>query len=274
MKFIIFTDLDGSLLDHFDYSFEPARETLDWLNEEGVPIICCTSKTFAELIVLRRSLDNEHPFIVENGAAVYIPRDYFPKPVSRGEADYSRKERYHCYSFVQTRQHWQALISELKPDFPGMFTTFRELDTMGIAEQTGLSHDEAARANRREYSEPVLWSGAEPDREDFVARLNASGASVLQGGRFMHVSGNCDKGKALRWLQSRYQQQSTQQVTSIAAGDSGNDIAMLEAADKSLIIRSPVHQPPRVNKSGNLWITDNPGPAGWAEGINRLLPVE
>jgi predicted mannosyl-3-phosphoglycerate phosphatase (HAD superfamily) len=52
---LIFTDLDGSLLDHHTYSFAPAANYLDRLETQGIPVIPITSKTRAEVLVLRRS---------------------------------------------------------------------------------------------------------------------------------------------------------------------------------------------------------------------------
>src|SRR5574337_76081 len=74
---LIFTDLDGTLLDHKTYSFDPAQEALNEVEQRGIPLILCTSKTRTEVERLRRALNNHHPFIVENGGAVFIPIDYF-----------------------------------------------------------------------------------------------------------------------------------------------------------------------------------------------------
>ena len=175
---------------------------------------------------------------------------------------------------MQPRQHWQRLIAAQKPTFSGGYITFDELGIEGIAEQTGLSHEGAIRANQREFGEPVMWTGDMSVRYRFIKAMRQRGATILQGGRFMHVSGACDKGSALKWLKAIYQQGQGQMITSIAAGDSGNDVAMLEAADKSIIVRSPVHEPPQVNRTDDIWITESIGPTGWAEGINRFISLE
>ena len=70
---LVFSDLDGSLLDHHDYSFGAALPAIEALRQRGVPLILCSSKTRAEIEPLRARLDNRDPFIVENGAAVFIP---------------------------------------------------------------------------------------------------------------------------------------------------------------------------------------------------------
>jgi predicted mannosyl-3-phosphoglycerate phosphatase (HAD superfamily) len=45
---VIFTDLDGTLLDDSSYSFEPAHEALAEVRIRKIPLILCTSKTRAE----------------------------------------------------------------------------------------------------------------------------------------------------------------------------------------------------------------------------------
>ena len=52
---LIFTDLDGSLLDHNTYSFDPAAELLLQLEQQQIPVIPVTSKTRAEVMALRQT---------------------------------------------------------------------------------------------------------------------------------------------------------------------------------------------------------------------------
>ncbi len=76
-KILIFTDLDGTLLDHYTYQTHAAQATIAQLKSKDIPIIPNTSKTFAELLLMREELALNTPFIIENGAAVYIPVNYF-----------------------------------------------------------------------------------------------------------------------------------------------------------------------------------------------------
>src|SRR5437867_11570217 len=77
LRLILFTDLDGALLDATTYRHDVTRSALDRLREYAVPLIICTSKTKAEVEPLRREIDNHDPFIVENGGALYIWEGYF-----------------------------------------------------------------------------------------------------------------------------------------------------------------------------------------------------
>ena len=76
-KLLIFTDLDGTLLDHYTYLWEDAIPALEKLFLFDIPVILCTSKTKDESVYFRGQIGLDHPFIVENGAAIYSPLGYF-----------------------------------------------------------------------------------------------------------------------------------------------------------------------------------------------------
>lgn len=267
---IIFTDMDGSLLDHHTYSHSDADELLAWLSNKQIPVIPVTSKTRAEVLKLRAQLNNQHPFIVENGAAVFSPLRYFKHKVFDGVDD----GHYCVKSFVKPRAHWQALLSQVELHLNEAFISFEQAGIDGISEMTGLSIDEARLASQREYGEPLKWNGTEEQFDVFSQYIHAKGGQLLRGGRFVHLSGSCDKGSALRWLLGKYKQQYFDKtIVTIALGDSHNDTAMLEAADHAIIIRSPVHDYPQLNPSASQFVykTDQEGPRGWVEGILHML---
>ena len=66
----VVSDVDGTLMDH-SYDLTPAKETIKLLQELSIPVILCTSKTAAEVNVIRNQLNLTDPYIVENGAAIY-----------------------------------------------------------------------------------------------------------------------------------------------------------------------------------------------------------
>ena len=274
---LVFTDMDGSLLDHHTYSHASADATLELLKEQNVPVIANTSKTRAELEQLRLELNNSHPFIAENGAAVYLPKNPFhiqpENTVSDGE--------YWVKSFVKPRSYWQNLIDEIAPNYENDFITFAQAGIEGIVEYTNLPLEKAKLAADREFGEPVKWLGSIEQKQSFFADLGAKGANILHGGRFSHVSGQCDKGKAMNWLKTQYEMQlnDSNELKTVALGDSQNDAAMLDAADFAVIIKSPENSAPVLlsekEKTTNktLLYSSECGPEGWVQGINYVLGV-
>ncbi|WP_293226759.1 HAD-IIB family hydrolase [Moritella sp.] len=265
----IFTDLDGTLLDHDNYSFTPALTTLAELKRAAIPVIPNTSKTYVELVELRRKLDLHGPFIVENGAAVYIPVNYFShQPIGTIQQD-----GYWVKSLVHLREHWLSLLPSVPVELTALFTNMNSMTVNDIVNATGLDAASAALASQRQYGEPVLWHGNAAQKQVFIQHLNKQGATVLEGGRFLHVCGNCNKGKAMDWLMEQFKFFNPQQTPySIALGDGNNDIAMLEAAQYAAIISSPVHIPPKLKRKQRLITSKNTGPTGWAEVLAKLLP--
>jgi len=267
-QWLVFTDLDGSLLDHFTYQFDEAIQSLETLAKQNIPVIPISSKTQAELQQLRDELRNNHPFIIENGAAVFIPLGYFKEqPLDTKEVD-----GYWVKSFVKPREDWQQLILNFRSHYEGKFITFDEAGIAGIIEMTGLNKDQARKAAKRQYSEPLSWQGNCNDKTEFIKDLERMSANVLEGGRFLHVSGKCDKGTAFNWLKNIYQTQEPEQaITTLALGDSGNDVAMLEIADFAALIKSPVHELPILQREEGLFITTSTGPKGWSEGVSHFI---
>lgn len=270
---LVFTDLDGSLLDHFDYQTAPAEPMLKFLEEHQIPVIFCTSKTFDEALELRAQLNNQHPFIVENGAAIYLPKGYFPE-----DAIHSFQESHHpdylSYSLCEDRAHWLSILEEVKPKYEKDFTHFKEMGVNGIVRATGLPKEKAMLANRRHHSEPILWKGEPYKKAHFIEEMRYLGANIEEGGRFLHLIGHCDKGEALSFLVSQFQQQQIDPIISIALGDGKNDVPMLAAADEAILIRSPVHPFPEIPNQTHLIKTDHYGPHGWAEGLKKLLKLD
>jgi mannosyl-3-phosphoglycerate phosphatase len=266
---MVFTDMDGTLLDHSDYSFSAALPALQRLNKLNAPIIPNTSKTYVEMQVLREQIAlTDFPFIIENGAAIYIPAGFFPKQPEKTQL----KGDYWVKEFSPPIAHWHAIMKKLVADFADHYQMFSDMSLQQLMEVTDLSPQEAQRAATREYGEPLLWQGDEQTKARYIAQLRQFGANPLQGGRFLHVSGLCDKGMALHWLSKEFRAQFPQNSwISIALGDSNNDVAMLQAADIAVRIASPISKLPEVNQHSRLIDSQLKGPAGWDQCMQQIL---
>ncbi len=190
MKPVIFTDLDGTLLDARTYSFEPAEEALALLEEAGVPLVICTSKTRAEIIYWRERLGNRDPFVCENGGAVYVPDGYFPfdPDGSRQAGGYRVTEFGTAYRTLR-----EALVSLRAKglDVKG----FGDMTKEEVSGLTGLTVVQAALAMEREYDEPFVLSGGGEPPDTLLKSIEGLGLRYTKG-RLMHILGDNDKGRA------------------------------------------------------------------------------
>jgi mannosyl-3-phosphoglycerate phosphatase len=268
-KVIVYSDLDGTLLDHHNYSFADASPSLNKLHAANIPLVLNTSKTYAEVKVIHQDLGLNTPFIVENGAAIFMPKAAF----TRKPKDSVWQDSYWVKTFASKRSHWLGLINKLSVEFGNDFEAFSDMSLRRIMEVTGLSEKNAELASQRMYGEPLLWTGSAEAQQQFIEKAKKLGASPLLGGRFLHICGDTNKGKALTWLNKEYERQwQVGALKSISLGDGNNDIAMLEAADIAVRILSPVNPPPTLTRTEGVITSTLQGPQGWHECIEHLLP--
>jgi mannosyl-3-phosphoglycerate phosphatase len=265
---LVFTDMDGTLLDHDTYSFEAAQPALTRCRQLKIPVIPVTSKTRAEVIPLMTALGLDGPFIVENGAGVYVPAGYFKhQPTGTYAVD-----NFWCYSQVPPRSKWLDLLDALASEFPGDFTHFDKMGVAGIQTATNLSLEAAMLAQQRDFGEPVQWLGETARQEQFIAACQAQGARILKGGRFLHVAGPIDKGVAVNWLCDVFRGAGWSSLQTIGLGDSHNDVAMLETVDFPVFVRGVNSDNLTLKRSmENVCCTEQRGPAGWQVAVTALL---
>ncbi|MGB0464561.1 MAG: HAD hydrolase family protein, partial [Candidatus Puniceispirillaceae bacterium] len=72
MDIIIVTDLDGTLLDANDFTFDAIHKDIIELIENGIEFIPVSSKTRMEMMSFCLELGVITPFIYENGAGFSI----------------------------------------------------------------------------------------------------------------------------------------------------------------------------------------------------------
>jgi mannosyl-3-phosphoglycerate phosphatase family protein len=256
---IIISDLDGTLLDHNSYQFDAACPALEQIRQFDIPLILNSSKTAAEIMLIREALDNHHPFVVENGAGLYLPI----------EAD-SKSEDYKIINFGKDRKEILAVLIKLKKELKLSFTGFNDMTVEELMSSTGLKKEQAVLAKQRDFTEPLQWQGDEQQWTLFCMELKNAGLTFVKGGRFISVSAKVDKGQSVDWLRNYYQEQFNITPVIVALGDSENDKQMLESADYSILVKSPAHEFPEIN-ADNLIMTTAYGPQGWNDSVIKLL---
>jgi mannosyl-3-phosphoglycerate phosphatase len=261
---VVISDLDGTLLDRTSYEFAAARPAIDRLRAERVPLVLCTSKTRAEVELVRTALGNTDPFIVENGGGLYVPVGYFPFEIEGAEL---------------RDDYWVVPIGDSYPDL--VATLARASQTSGVAvrgfatmsdadvvDATGLTLDDAHRARQREFDEPFVI--LEPERaHDLLTAIEREGMRWTSGGRFHHVMGASDKRRAVDHAVSLYRRLHGV-VRTVGLGDAPNDASFLNGVDVPILMASPHLDALRtLVPHGRATAID--GPAGWNEAVLSVL---
>lgn len=264
-RLVIFTDLDGTLLDSSTYSFARARPALDEIDVRRVPLVLCSSKTRAEVEVYRHRLRNGHPFIVENGGGIFIPAGYF-----RCAVNGDLRHNYMVISLGASYQHIREVFVRLREKMHAPVQGFGDMTADEIAALTGLPRDEALLAKNREFDEPFIFQG-KPDGK-FLTAVENEGLRWTRG-KFYHVLGNANKGTAVRVLK-KYYEDTYGKIITIGLGDSFNDLPLLREVDYPVLIRTKDGSRDEHITLPRLMKTNGAGPSGWNEAILRIFHDE
>jgi mannosyl-3-phosphoglycerate phosphatase len=259
------TDLDGTLLDRDTYSYEESLPAIATAKEEGVPIVFCSSKTRAEQEALRSELGIDDPFIVEDGAALYVPSDYFGFDYEYGIFSDGYRVSEFAVPYSEVRKALSAVGSETGVEFRG----YGDLSVKELAEITGLDQEAAERAKLREYQETIV-SEIESGKVKTVERALAKrGLNMTSGGRFFGVTSSKGKGEAARVLIGLFKEQYPG-VKTAGIGDGRNDVSLLSVVDFPFLVRKPGGRWEDMDISG-LTRVPGVGPDGWRQTVLGLL---
>ena len=266
MKYLIFSDLDGTLLDHHTYSVQIAKKALAALYLRNIPVVFCSSKTFQEQFFLQKKLKYDVPFIIENGSAIVYSNKYFDiEP-----ANSVRLSDTHNLLPLADKDinYIYSVLKKIKCKSDAKFYGITEASNEEIAVATGLKGAAIKRAKQRWYTNTLLSSL--PDQNDIDA-LENHGLCLSQGGRFLTIQDKTiDKGKAVRMVVQFFATQWKNIPLTIGIGDSLNDIPMLTVVDKPFLVQKPDKTWADVKLDG-LTKINKPGPEGFLEMASLLL---
>ncbi len=264
---VLFTDLDGTLIDHHTYSAAGALEALHLLAGRSVPVVFCSSKTFVEQIFLQKQLGLRQPFIAENGSAVAVPSGYFVSKPINFLKPYKVADDYELFSLAHADA--AAIRAELA-HFQNI-KGFSDASDAELSAATGLAGEALQRVRDRQFTETLLTPLNAEQVVFLKKKLAEKGLALSRGGRFHTVlSAQADKGKAVYWLTKVFAENLPVAPRTAAVGDSPNDAPMLAAVDFPFLVQKHDGSWADVEALGLIKI-EGIGPVGFSAAVQLLL---
>ena len=146
-------------------SFHGLDEFTAALDHQGIPAVWLTSRSRLQFDDPRRKYGHMHPFIAEDGCAVYLPEDYFHlRPASEASrtkgAATLRLGRFRCIPVAQALPAAAEALQTLSQDTGVPVVTLRSLSPRELVENTGLPRREAELARQRDFDDIFFFAGA------------------------------------------------------------------------------------------------------------------
>jgi mannosyl-3-phosphoglycerate phosphatase len=236
MRALIFTDLDGTLLDE-DYSYEDAREALSLIKKMSIPLIIVSSKSYFETSYWKEKLEIVNIHVYEAGFGISLKRGL---PVANLIV-----EEAHLVNYLVVEEKSEILLEfdreeierKVEPLFDSLGMRPRYIADMTIEEIvdiTGLTPDEAKLAKRRRGPSPFL---IEPRIEKMVKDFEKKGLFLSKGKYFMLLA-PYNKGTAVRIIERAYRRVYGE-IRTVGLGDSQADLYFLKEMDIPLWVKGP-----------------------------------
>lgn len=264
MKSLIFTDLDGTFLNHDDYLFDDSKESLSLIKQKKLPLIFTTSKTKEEVETLQKKVAIKEPFITENGAALFIPKNY------QGY-DFSSLDEFEDYNILQFGLEYKQILkfyNKYKEEFSML--GFSDMSIKDVAKYTDLDLEDAKKSKERNFTEPFILKD-ESKFENLKNLARAYNIKITKGGRFYHLIGqNQDKGIAVKKAKKLFEDIFNEKIESIGLGDGPNDISMFENVDLPIIIKNHKNEHVKCDIE-NIQKSNFKGSKGWNEMIINYI---
>ena len=257
-KILIFTDLDGSLLDKETFKFDVFKDYFKELVRNGIIIIPNSSKTEAELLDFNEQNNLDLSFIAENGSSIHRLNKIHQNLPDKIIISRTINEIRNVYE------------ENISLDFENKITHILELEREKQQEILGLPLDKIKLAIKRDHSIPIKFNGTESEKNEFTKILKNSGLTIQTGGRIMNVCDNVNKSKAMSRALQLIRKQLDDEIITIGVGDNENDIEMIKQTDYPCLVKNDNFDSSLINID-NLIKSDEPSPKGWSDVIKTAL---
>jgi mannosyl-3-phosphoglycerate phosphatase len=248
---------------------ESMADALALLTREHIPLVFCSTKTRAELELRQLELGISHPFIAENGAAVFVPRGYFGFDVRNATEIIGYEAVLFGKPYVEVVEtlHWIA-------EWQGVdIIGFNDMSVEAVATDCGVSLLQARLAKLREFDEPFRLLADDPGaRHRLFKALRSAHIGCTHGTRYHHAGAPVDWRAGVDLL-IRLFRRAVGPVFSVGLGHELSDMALLLSVDVPLIIDG--------DDTGAPWslrarvptarLTSRHGMAGWADAIIDIV---
>ena len=266
---VVFGRLEGTLIDPRSGAIdEKARPGLQDLLDRGIPIVACSARTRAEVELMRADLGIEHPFAAEEGAAVFVPRGYFPFPLPATGVGGG----YHTLELSIAHEAVVRSLRRVARQLRVTVQSFADMSVSDVAREWGLTLLQARLAKLREYDEPFRVVDRDPSaRGRLLEGLRANGLQVRTAAKLDHGVGAADLGACVSLVRSLYARRGP--VVTVGVGSGPEDLPFLRRVDRPVLLRNglPRATAPMMRDLPRATVTRGAGAAGWLEAVESVV---
>ena len=258
---LIFTDLDGSLLNHSNFEFNTIKPFILKCLRNNIRIIPNTSKTKNEVEFFSEQLGVDIPYIVENGSAIHnldLVCSHFGK---------------NNKSLILSRtadEIFEIFNNKVPVSLRNQCLFLKDMNASKQSKVLGLNGEKLTSALNRLYSIPLIFNGPIEIKNELISIFNDLDIKLHEGGRVINICDNCSKGDAMKIILKKMEG-IKKKYHSIVIGDSPNDISMLALSNQPCVVPLPDEENLNKLKLKKVIRANQVAPDGWKEVVLKSL---
>ncbi|ABN69607.1 mannosyl-3-phosphoglycerate phosphatase family [Staphylothermus marinus F1] len=278
-RIVIISDMDGCLLDK-TYDYRKSIDAIKYVLKNNILLILNSSKTRYEIeyYIKKWGLHDKTIFIVENGAAIFIPK----KLVGKNSLIHNvlKKHRYILidkYIIIVNGLKTSIIeqkIADIIEETKEKILWLKDFTPQKFSELTGLPIEQSILALKREYSylfHPLVKGEI---IDNIIEEIRVRGLNVSTGSGIIYlITGNHDKGLATKQIIEIIKEIFNKNIVTIGVGDGHNDISMLKTTDYSILLNCREDIIQELSNKNNIAITCRRGPSEWLNMVRRIVEL-
>ena len=266
MQKVIFTDIDGTLLDSHFPDIKKMKKLVEKTLQNGIHLIFCSSKTELEQNKIKSKIELHEPFIVENGGATIVPVDYFKKSKIAHSKTLNKNYIIETGGSAYTIR---TLLKKIRLEHDLNFKVVSELSIPELTKIANIPRDFASRMMKRKYSETIVQIDTD-DIPEFANIVEKVGLKMIPGDQYFDITLGNDKGTAVKILIDIFRNEYENNVIFFGIGNSKNDESMLSLMHLPILVQK-VNGGWQNLQMDNLQRVKGVCPKGWEVALELIL---
>ena len=249
---LIFTDLDGTLLNRDTFKFDSIKIFLNELKNKNIIIIPNSSKTEDEIKEFNNEANFKFPFISENGSIIHSE---FPDKIMLAK---------------NVHEIQNIFDKNINQDLKSKCRVISNLTTQEQIQIFGLPENKLKQVFKRTCTIPIKFEGNNKEKLRLKNILLEIGLDFKDGGRVLNLGDRVNKADAMKKIIYMLENKYKSKPKTIAIGDNHNDLDMLKNSDIPCLVKNNKF----INKDlqiKNLIISKQTAPEGWVEVVKLAL---
>ena len=212
------------------------------LDHQGIPAVWLTRRSRLHLDEPRRKLGHAHPFIAEDGCAIYLPEDYFhmrpSSAASRTQKSITlRLGRFTCIPIAEILPAVAEALECLSQDTGVPIVALRSLSPRELAQNTGLPKREATLARQRDFDDLFFFAGvSEEEIRRFLEEGRLRNLQFRQHGVLWSVAIAASHERCISELTKLYDRALHHHARTIGIAASGQAAAFLPFCERAILL--------------------------------------